>query len=101
MPHGQPLPMTVDRVIFKRHRADVLRALSSAPAGLPHKIIQYDIVKGSVASTILQEFVGLGLVRWEADLYYITGDGRKALAFLDQLRVVGKTSDGGRASEES
>jgi len=96
MPHGQPVELTVERVILKRHRVDVLRALARAPAGLPHHPIQYDVVKGSAASTILREFVSLGLVEWRDDLYFITPRGKETLAVVERLRsVVGSSGNGG------
>jgi hypothetical protein len=89
MPRGQSPTLTVDRVIFKRHRADVLRALANAPAGLPFKTIQYDVVRGSVASTILSEFASLKLIEWRDSLYFITAEGRRSVTIFDQLRTVG------------
>lgn len=88
MPRGQPVELTVERVIWKAHRADVLKALSKAPEGLQHRVIQYDVVRGSAASTILREFVGLGLVEWRDDLYFITQKGKDALSAVDRLRAV-------------
>lgn len=96
MPHGQPVEISVERVILKAHRVDVLRALAKAPAGLPHHPIQYDVVKGSAASTILREFVSLGLVEWRDDLYFITPRGKDALGAVDRLRAaVGSNGNGG------
>ncbi len=88
MPRGQPVTLTVERTILKAHRVDVLRALAKAPAGLAHHPIQYEVVKGSAASTILREFVQLGLVDWRDDLYFITQRGKDALALVDRLRSV-------------
>jgi hypothetical protein len=96
MPHGQPVELTVERVILKAHRVDVLRALAKAPAGLPHHPIQYDVVRGSAASTILTEFRTLGLVDWHDDLYFITQKGKDALAAIEKLRAVaGSNGNGG------
>jgi hypothetical protein len=93
MPHGQPVELTVEKVVTKAHRVDVLRALSKAPAGLPHHPIQYDVVKGSSASTILREFVTLGLVEWRDELYFLTPRGMEALSAVERLRAV-VTSNG-------
>jgi hypothetical protein len=96
MPHGQLVELTVERVILKAHRVDVLRALARAPAGLPHHPIQYEIVKGSAASTILREFVSLGLVEWRDNLYFITPRGKEALVAVERLRsVVNSSGNGG------
>jgi predicted transcriptional regulator len=95
MPHGQPVELTVEKVIAKAHRVDVLRALAKAPAGLPHHPIQYDVVKGSSASTILREFVSLGLVEWRDDLYFLTSKGREALSAVERLRAVVSSGNGG------
>jgi len=94
MPHGSPIPLSVDRVIVRKHRADVLRALSKSASGLTHHQIQYDIVRGSVASTIVQEFSQLGLVEWRDDLYFITAKGKEALSFYERLRGLGSPLTG-------
>jgi predicted transcriptional regulator len=96
MPHGQPVELTVEKAIMKAHRVDVLRALAQAPAGLPHHPIQYEVVKGSAASTILSEFVSLGLVEWRDNLYFITSKGKEALSAVERLRaVVASNGNGG------
>lgn len=90
------MELTVERVILKAHRVDVLRALARAPGGLAHHPIQYDVVKGSAASTILREFVSLRLVEWREDLYFITPRGKETLAAIERLRsVVGSNGNGG------
>jgi len=95
MPRGQSPSLTVERVIWKKHRIDVLRALAKAgPDGLPHKTIQYDVVKGSVASTILTELVQLRLVEWRADRYRIADGGRRALEVYDQIGKLNPGSSG-------
>lgn len=94
MPHGRAPDLTVDQVVQKAHRADVLRALAKAPAGLPHGTIQYDIVRGSVASTILNEFVKLGLAEWHDDLYYATPKGKETITAYDKFRAVASSSSG-------
>jgi hypothetical protein len=95
MPRGQLAELTVERIILRAHRADVLRALSKALAGLSHHTIQYDVVKGSSASTILTEFVTLGLVVWRDDLYFITPRGKEALAAVEKLRSIAPSSGNG------
>jgi predicted transcriptional regulator len=94
MPHGFPPELTVERVIGRSHRADVLRALSKAPAGLQHRSIQYDVVRGSVASTIIHEFTRLGLITRRDELYFITPKGKEALAIYDRLRGLTDSSNG-------
>ncbi|MCI4368058.1 MAG: hypothetical protein L3K09_00630 [Thermoplasmata archaeon] len=68
--------------------------MSKAPAGLPHHTLQYDVVRGSVASTIIQEFTKLGLITWHDDLYFITAKGKEALTFYDRLRGLTDDSSG-------
>jgi hypothetical protein len=97
MPRGRPLELTADQVVQKAHRADVLRALAKAPAGLLHGTIQYDIVRGSVASTILNEFVQLGLVEWRDGLYYATPKGKETILAYDRFRAVASSSGNGGA----
>jgi|SRR5580658_78844 hypothetical protein len=94
MPHGRAADLTVERVIPKKHRADVLRGLSKAPAGLPHHTIQYDIVRGSVASAILEELVALGLVEWHDNLYFATEKGKETIVAFDRFRAVAGGSSG-------
>ena len=94
MPHGQAPALTIEGVIPKKHRANVLRALAKAPAGLPHHSIQYDIVRGSAASTILREFVELGLVEWRDELYFATAKGKETIAAYDRYRAVAVGSNG-------
>ncbi|MCI4352053.1 MAG: hypothetical protein L3K14_01505 [Thermoplasmata archaeon] len=94
MPHGREPELTVDRVIPKKHRAEVLRALARAPAGLPHHTIQYDVVRGSSASTILNEFVKLGLAEWHDDLYFATAKGKDTITAYDKFRAVAVGSNG-------
>lgn len=94
MPHGRALDLSADQVVQKAHRADVLRALAEAPAGLLHGAIQYDIVRGSVASTILNEFVKLGLAEWHDGLYYATPKGKETIAAYDKFRAVASGSNG-------
>lgn len=94
MPHGRPPKLTVERVIHLAHRADVLRALAQAPAGLTHHSVQYEIVRSSAATTILGEFVDLGLVEWHDDLYFATDKGKEVIAAFDQFRTVAAGSNG-------
>lgn len=94
MPRGRPPKLTVERVIPRAHRADVLRALSKATAGLPHKTVQYEIVHGSVATTILDELVELGLVEWHDELYFATEKGKETIAAFDKFRAVAGGSNG-------
>ncbi len=94
MPRGVAAELTVERVISKKHRAEVLRALANAKSGLPHHTIQYEVVRGSVASTILVELRGLGLVEWHNGIYQATAKGRDTIAAFDRFRVIASGSSG-------
>jgi hypothetical protein len=94
MPRGRPPELTIERVIWKKHRMDVLRALVRRPAGMRYTEIQYDVVRGSATDTILNELIQVGLAEWKAELYYITAAGKKVASAGDIVAEVGSHSNG-------
>jgi len=94
MPRGQPAELTIERVIWKKHRMDVLRALAHRPAGMRYTEIQYDVVRGSATDVILQELIQVGLAEWKDELYYITPSGKKIASVGEVVAEVGARSIG-------
>jgi hypothetical protein len=94
MAHGQAPELLLERVIWKKHRMDVLRALARRPAGMRYTEIQYDIVKGSATDLILQELIHVGLAEWRESLYYATPAGKKIASVGDLVAEVGSRSSG-------
>ena len=94
MPRGQAPEITIERVIWKKHRMDVLRALAKRTAGMRYTDIQYGVVKGSATDVILRELTQVGLAEWKADLYFITAAGRKVVTAGELVAEVASHSNG-------
>jgi hypothetical protein len=94
MPRGQAPELTIERVIWKRHRMDVLRALARRPTGMRYTEVQYDVVRGSATDVILRELVQVGLAEWRDELYYITPAGKKIASVGDVVAEVEARSNG-------
>ncbi|HTP54461.1 MAG TPA: hypothetical protein VML94_05835 [Thermoplasmata archaeon] len=94
MPHGEAPAVTIERVIWKRHRMDVLQALARRPAGMRYTEIQYEIVRSSATDLILQELKAVGLVEWRDEIYYATPSGKKIASVGEVVAEVGSQSTG-------